>query len=138
MPCLKRHPRHCRVGSIMQAASIENVRHVFFHSRRPGFGLLGCGKIKDVSSLPSRRQCLESLFQRGDFIQPAFQFFRKGKIRGFLVFHFQPGFFHFDGFTDISFQDGLQIGDFSDAGEPDFARRLRVLPDFAQDATGIF
>src|SRR4030095_11401318 len=54
---------------ILQYLSVENLPHTFFDPRRPSFGLFGCRKIKNVSSLPPRRQCIKSSFQGRDFIQ---------------------------------------------------------------------
>ena len=52
---------------IIQSLSIENLLHTFFNPRLPSFGLFGCRKIKNVCSLPSRRQWIKSSFQGRDF-----------------------------------------------------------------------
>src|ERR1700756_4015015 len=79
---------------IIQSLSLENLRDTFFNPRRPSLGLFGSRKIKDVSSLPSRRQCLKSSFQGRDFIQFVLKFFRN-RFWILFVIHFQTGFFRF-------------------------------------------
>src|SRR2546429_300946 len=53
---------------IIDSLSLENVLHPFFNPGRPRFGLFGSREMKQVGSLPPRRQCSKSLFQGGEFI----------------------------------------------------------------------
>src|SRR5579862_5179613 len=62
--------------SVIYALSAENVLHIFLNPRLPRFGLLGRGKIKNISSLPPRRQRVKSRFQFGNFIQLGLKFLR--------------------------------------------------------------
>ena len=87
--------------------------------------------------MPSRRQCVKSSFQGGDFIQFILKFFRNVEFCGLFEIHFQTGFFHFNGFMNIGFQDGFHLNYFSNIGEPNLARRLHILRLLDQNAIGI-
>src|SRR5262249_6949377 len=65
---------------IVQSLTIEDLRHATFNPRLPGLGLFGCRKIEQVSSLPSRRQCIESSFQSRAFIEFLSKFLRNDEF----------------------------------------------------------
>src|SRR4030095_7764332 len=56
---------------ITQSLSLENLQHTFLNPCLPGLGLFGRRKIKEVSSLPSRCQCLKRQFL-GQVLHPVY------------------------------------------------------------------
>ena len=86
--------------------------------------------------MPSWRQCSKSRFQGRDFIQSILKFFRNGFWILFKI-HFQAGFFRFDGFMNIGFQEWFHPDYFPDMGKPDLTGGLRILPGFFKHPLGI-
>lgn len=66
---------------IKKPLPLENLRHIFQNPRLPDFGLLGPGKMINLGSLPSQRQCVKGSLQVRKFIQHGLQFFRNLQIR---------------------------------------------------------
>ena len=79
--------------------------------------------------MPSWRQYIKSSFYGRVFHLIHFEILQEMMNSVvFLKIHFQTGFFHFNGFINIGFQDGFHLNYFSNIGEPNLAPRLRILP----------
>ncbi len=99
--------------------------------------MFGFRKIKNVRSLPSRRQRFKRSFQGREFIKFFVKFFRNNEFCILFNIHFQTGFFHFNGFKNIGFQDGFQLDYFLNIGEPNLARCLYILRLLDENPMGI-
>jgi hypothetical protein len=71
---------------------------------------------------------MENGFQGGFFSNLFLKFFRENKFCILFIIYFQTGFFHLNGFMDISLQDGFHLSYITDVSKPNLARRLRILP----------
>lgn len=61
--------------SIKQSFSLENLGRKFFDSGVPGFGLFGCRKVEQVSSLPPWREGPKGPFKGKVFVESILKFF---------------------------------------------------------------
>ena len=127
----------CAWLPVVRAPAFENSRDGFLNPCLPGSGLFGTGKVAGISSLPPRRQGMESGGEIGVFVQLAQKFVGEGKVCARFELHLQTGFFYCDGLVNAGFQGGVHSGDLCSAGEADLAGGLDVfgLPD--QDVGGV-
>ena len=115
-----------RLVPIVQPHSVEDVFSRFFDAGPTGFGLLGLGKVHQISAPASGCKPLKRLGQRAIFIQCSLKFFGDViRSRRFQLRFFTRGFIG-NGLLKELHQNRLRGLDLLCGGEPHLPRRLAV------------